>query len=294
MNSDPRYLTTREVADLLRIKERKVYDLASSGELPCTKAIGKLLFPRDQIESWLSQNTSAGDNALAARRPDVFLGSHDPLLDWAIRESRCGLATLFDSSSDGLDRFEQTGGIATGLHLPGAAGDGWNTDAVNGRFARAPVVLVEWAKRSRGLVLREGLDKAPGSLRDARGLRLVPRQPEAGAQVFFEQLLTRDGLVAAEFDMLAPARSENDVVQAVSAGRADIGFALASVAHDHKLTFLPLAKERFDILVDRRAWFEPAFRALWEFCRTPDFAARARELSGYDLAGFGTVHFNGA
>ena len=294
MNADPKYLTTREVADLLRIKERKVYDLASSGELPCTKAIGKLLFPRDQIESWLSQNTSAAEGVLSAQRPAVFLGSHEPLLDWAIRESLCGMATLFDSSRDGLNRFEQAGGIATGLHLPGSGDKGWNVEHVENRFARSPVVLVEWAKRSRGLVLREGLENPPSDLRGAKGLRLAPRQAEAGAQVFFEQLMARDGLAAADFQLLAPERSENDVVDAVAAGRADIGFALAGIARSHKLGFLPLAEERFDILVDRRAWFESAFRTFWTFCQTPAFRAKAQELSGYDLSGFGTVHFNGA
>jgi excisionase family DNA binding protein len=29
------YLTTRELAELLRIKERKVYDLVASGAVPC-------------------------------------------------------------------------------------------------------------------------------------------------------------------------------------------------------------------------------------------------------------------
>ena len=51
------FLTTKEVAALLRIKERKVYDLTSSGALPCTRAIGKLLFPRAQIEAWLASNS---------------------------------------------------------------------------------------------------------------------------------------------------------------------------------------------------------------------------------------------
>ena len=153
---------------------------------------------------------------------------------------------------------------------------------------------MEWAKRSRGLVLREGLENPPSDLRGAKGLRLAPRQAEAGAQVFFEQLMARDGLSAADFQLLAPERSENDVVDAVAAGRADIGFALAGIARSHKLGFLPLAEERFDILVDRRAWFESAFRTFWTFCQTPAFRAKAQELSGYDLSGFGTVHFNGA
>ncbi|MEP3304507.1 MAG: helix-turn-helix domain-containing protein, partial [Roseibium sp.] len=43
----PRYLTTRELADLIRVKERKVYDLAATGDVPHSRATGKLLFPRD-------------------------------------------------------------------------------------------------------------------------------------------------------------------------------------------------------------------------------------------------------
>ena len=30
------YLTTRRLAEMLRIKERKVYDLAASGQVPCS------------------------------------------------------------------------------------------------------------------------------------------------------------------------------------------------------------------------------------------------------------------
>ena len=32
--AQPAFLTTREVADLLRVKERKVYELAASGDIP--------------------------------------------------------------------------------------------------------------------------------------------------------------------------------------------------------------------------------------------------------------------
>ena len=100
-----RYLTTRELADLLRIKERKVYELAASGEVPCSRAMGKLLFPREQVDIWLSENSSGPSVSVAPALPAVMLGSHDPLLDWAMRESRCGLAANFDSSLDGLERL---------------------------------------------------------------------------------------------------------------------------------------------------------------------------------------------
>mgnify|MGYP003652046767 FL=1 len=46
---DPSYLTTKEVAELLRVKERKVYDLAGAGEIPHRRITGKLLFPRAEL-----------------------------------------------------------------------------------------------------------------------------------------------------------------------------------------------------------------------------------------------------
>src|SRR3546814_2951990 len=39
----PELMTTREVADYLRLKERKVYDLVAGGEIPVSRATGKLL-----------------------------------------------------------------------------------------------------------------------------------------------------------------------------------------------------------------------------------------------------------
>ena len=96
----PAYLTTRELADLIRVKERKVYDLVAAGDVPCSRATGKLLFPRDAVLAWIDR---AGENADEVReRPPVVLGSHDPLLEWALRESGCGLASLFDGSLDGV------------------------------------------------------------------------------------------------------------------------------------------------------------------------------------------------
>ena len=102
------YLTTKEVADLLRLKERKVYDLVAEGGIPCVRATGKLLFPRDLVEAWLARNLEfkAGVESLA-ERPPIVGGSHDPLLDWALREAETGLAVAFGGSLDGLRRMSK-------------------------------------------------------------------------------------------------------------------------------------------------------------------------------------------
>ena len=75
-------------------------------------------------------------------------------------------------------------------------------------------------------------------------------------------------------------------------GDADVAFGLESVAVDHALDFAPLAKERFDLLVDRRAWFEPPMQALLAWWRSPAFARRAAASPGHDVAGLGEVLWN--
>lgn len=285
------YLTTVEVAELLRIKERKVYDLASSGVLPCNKAIGKLLFPRDQIDAWLANHAEHVVQPLAVR-PPVFLGSHDPLLEWALRESCSGLAMLFDGSQDGIQRFLAREGVAVGLHIHHDKTQTWNEHAVKRHCAQNPVVLLEWAVRKRGLIVTQQYADQVASLDDVANLRFVARQAEAGAQVLLEQLLSKRQIKNESMHYTHVARTETDVANALSSGVADVGFGLACVAATYKLHFVPVVEERFDLLIDRAHYFEDPMQRLMQFCTTDKFKQYAASLSGYDSGNMGRVIFN--
>ncbi len=90
------------------------------------------------------------------------------------------------------------------------------------------------------------------------------------------------------------ARDEREAALGVLEGKADAAFGLAALARQLKLDFVPLCRERYDLLVWRRAWFDPPMQTLSEFCRSAAFADMAKELSGYDVSEFGKVHSNGA
>ena len=288
----PEFLTTREVAALLRVKQRKVYDLASAGEIPCRRVTGKLLFPRAEIEAWLSGARPAP--APASRAPDVVSGSHDPLLDWSLRESGSGLASFFDGSLDGLDRLADGEAIACGLHVFEPETGGWNRAHVEARLQGAGVVLIEWAKRNRGLILAPEFEGRITGIADLRGRRVALRQPRAGGQILFDHLLAEAGLGRADIDPVpAPARTEADAAAAVASGQADAAPGLEAMARQFRLGFISLVTERYDIAIERRAYFEPRWQVLAAFCRTPAFVAKAGELGGYDLAEHGRVHWNG-
>jgi excisionase family DNA binding protein len=287
--TQPVYLTVQEVAGLLRLKERRVYALARSGALPSRRMTGRLLFPRAEIERWLARRDGPPAGTTAATPPAVLVGSHDPLLEWALRESGSGIASFLDGSLDGLARLARGEAIAAGLHLPPVGGTDGNRAAVEARLAGRPTVLLEWAWRERGLIVAPDNPLRIGGLADLPGRRLVARQPEAGSQLLL------DALLAQERQVLTPvgvARSEADAALAVADDKADVAFGLPCLARQFRLGFVPVARERYDLVVDRRAWFEPPLQHLAAFCRSPDLARKALDLGGYDLSGLLTVRYN--
>ena len=293
----PELMTTREVADYLRIKERKVYDLVRHGDIPCTRVTGKWLFPKALIDRWVGGRTETPDGLAgeaAAAPPPIVAGSHDPLLDWALRESGSDLALHPGGSLDGLRRLAAGEAVAAGTHAPDEDG-AYGAKTAAGALAGQPAVVVEWAWRRQGLVVAPGNPHRLSSVADlARpGLRVALRQEGAGSRLLLEQLLARAGLAVGHLGGIdAVAHGESELALAVLAGKADAGLAIEASARQHRLDFVPLARERYDLVLLRRAYFEPPIQALLGFARTRRFAERAGEFGGYEVGGLGSVVFN--
>lgn len=298
----PAFLTVRELAELLRIKERKVYQLVADGEVPCRRVTGKLLFPRVEIDAWIAGDAGSSVSSLPSVPPtmmrespraEIVAGSHDPLLDWALRESGAALPTLFDGSMDGVARFEKREASVAAIHIPEEGGVRWNLSAVRALGPGRNAVLISWAFRSRGLIVAPGNPFGIASIADLAGKQLAQRQADAGSQLLLEQLMAGAGLSEGDVGGLdAPARTETDVADAIRDGRAEAGLGLAGVARQHGLDFIPLVEERFDLLVCRRFYFEPPFQALLDFASGPGFRGRAADLGGYDVSECGRVRDN--
>lgn len=302
-------MTTDEVAAYLRIKERKVYDLVKSGKIPCTRVTGKLLFPKPLIDLWVAAETTGGAGLSLAPRPLIAAGSHDPLLAWALGESGAGIATLFDGSLGGIERYIRREALFCGFHLPpeaiaagaggeqgGADGDGAPKLLADAEAAAGATVVIEWARRMQGLILPVGNPARVAGLRDLveRRLSVKLRQAEAGSRILLEALLRRAGLAPNALQSADPiARTETDAAAAVAEGLSDAAFGVESAAKRFGLAFAPLAQERYDLAIDRRDYFEPPFQALLAFARTRRFQEEAQRLGGYDVAGLGRVVFNG-
>jgi excisionase family DNA binding protein len=287
-------MDTREVAAYLRLKERRIYDLVRQRAIPHVRATGKLLFPRAQIDAWLATKGDAPGRT-APLRPPIVAGSHDPLLEWAARESRCGLALLADGSRAGIDALARGGATAAAMHWLDEASGEYNVPLVREALAGADLVVLEWAQRTQGFLLPEGNPHRIGTIADLRRrrLRIAKRQPESGSHRLFLHLLDRAGIRAESLDWVSrTAHAETELAAIVRDGHADIGVGIEAAARAIGLAFIPLARERLDLVTFRRDAFEPPLQKLLAWARTPEFAAQAATLGGYDVANTGRVVFN--
>ena len=284
------YFTTEELADFLRIKSRKVYDLVSKDLVPHSRVMGKLLFSKIEISNWISGNKT--EDIHLKSLPIVLLGSHDPLLELAVKNSKSGIAMSFDGSTQGIERFKLNEGFVSGLHLYDNDENIWNVPIVKKQLSDKAVVLIEWAKRERGLIFKENNNIKNISIENYKGKRLVRRQIGSGSEIYLQYILRTYNLSYDDFKRTEIAYSENDAVHLVLSDKADVTLGLKSEAKKYQLGFCPIITERFDLVVDRKFWFEKPFQDLLNFCKTSHFKEIASNLDGYNIIDLGKVHFN--
>ena len=288
-------LTTDEAAAYLRLSERKLYELVASAAVPCTKVTGKWLFPKAALDRWLSAGLLMPTFAHAPA-PPIVGGSHDPLLEWALRESASGLASLPEGSEAGLRRLARGEITAAAIHLHRLDGhdEVANCDAVASAAGLHDAVVIAVARRDHEPLLAAD---NPLQLSDvasiaAKRARLALRPQGAGAQLLLLALVARAGFALEALTLVRPACATGvDIAQAVRAGRADCGIATRAVAQTAGLDFVPLTWERFDLALRQRDYFLSGLQALFKFVRTATFRERASELTGYDVSEAGNVRW---
>jgi len=291
----PKWLTTEEAADYLRLSHRKLYDLVEDGAVPCTRVTGKWLFPQPGLDRWLAAGVTDPSGLRQPAPAPIISGGDDPLLEWALRESGSQLAVLTEGSEAGLTRLARREVTIAAIHLHRLDGDDEdaNAEAISDARGLGDVVLIAFARREKGLVVAPGNPLAIKDIADvaAKRARFALRQTGSGVMLLLLALLARAGLTFDGLRTIKPVCPTGaDIARAVRTGRADCGIATRAVAQAAGLGFVPLTWERFDFALRQRDYFRPGPQALIRCFRTTAFRERAYELGGYDVSGTGDVH----
>jgi putative molybdopterin biosynthesis protein len=210
----------------------------------------------------------------------VVIGSHCVGLDYLLGlmwEEGYRSKFLAVGSTGGLEAARRGECDLAGIHLLDPKSNTYNRP-----FIGDELVLLPGYGRLQGVVYRTGDVRFEGHTvaeAVARALGdpscvLVNRNRGSGTRILIDRLLGK----ARPPGYLAEARSHNAVAAAVAQGRADWGVAIATVAQDAGLGFLPLQEERYDFVVPRSRQGRPAVEGFRQLLDRPEVRNRLQDM----------------
>jgi putative molybdopterin biosynthesis protein len=220
----------------------------------------------------------------------VHVGSHDNLLDLIAdrlmaRPDPLRLVSSNVGSLGGLTAIRNGSAMLAGAHLLDPDTGDFNFPFLEKYLGGVEVLVVNLAIRHQGLIVPRGNPKGLRGVEDLvrDDVAFINRQRGAGTRILLDYHLRQAGLPP---DQVRGYEREEYTHMAVAvnvlSGSADTGLGVYSAARALGLDFVPLARERYDLIIPRRFAGDHRITALLSLLQMPDFKAGIEALGGYD------------
>ena len=228
-------------------------------------------------------------------RTILVIGSHDITLDLMaqhLAERQRRLTSANVGSLGGLVALRRGEAHLAGSHLLDVETGEYNLSYLEQYLPGIDVMVVALVGREQGLLIPGGNPKQITSLDDLRrdDVRIINRQRGAGTRVLLEYELGNAGIEPENvhgFDQ--EEYTHLAVAAAVASGRADCGLGIAAAAVALRLDFVPLFKERYDLIIPRQHYESPLLSPLLELLDDHSFKTAVSQLPGYDVSVMGRL-----
>ncbi|GEM47255.1 substrate-binding domain-containing protein [Deinococcus cellulosilyticus] len=221
----------------------------------------------------------------------LLISGCDPALKMVARQVKDHrVLVVHQTSLDSLALLAEGQVHAAGIHLYDRTGQTFNVPFVEHAQIEACTLYTLW-HWWQGLLVQHGNPKNISGLADLLRpeVTLINRQSSAGSRILLDSLLAEHQIDPKSIQECGNvAFSHQEVAQAISEGQADVGLAIQAVAQNG-LEFIPLAQERFDLVVPEPFQKHPAMVALLQTLKTPQIRNNIRLLGGYDPEQAGEV-----
>jgi putative molybdopterin biosynthesis protein len=297
-----RLLTTKEVAEYLKVNEKMVYTLVSEKGLPASKVTGKWIFPMDLVDQWIENSSSNYPESGTPLPPYhgliIITGSNDPLLERALswfNARNPDQIVVFGNlgSAGGIRALRRNLCHIASSHLLQENEEEYNFDVATRELGRMPAI-VNFCRREQGLVVPKGNPKQIGSVSDLGkpGIRIINRPLGTGTRLLLDHELRKAGLKGEKIDGYGDETARHlEVGLQVHSGRADAGPAIRAVAGLLDLDFVPLRWERYDLMISKERFFDEGVQRFLGVLHDKAFRKMAGEFEGYDVSRSGKMVF---
>ncbi len=225
-------------------------------------------------------------------RTIMAIGSHDLTLDLlaqflATRTLGIRLSSANVGSLGGLIALRRGEAHLAGSHLLDPVTGEYNVSYIERYLPENPTFLITLVGREQGWIVPSGNPMKLSSWADAANpdVQIINRQRGAGTRVLLDYELNRlsidpnsvRGYEREEYTHLA-------VAAAVASGAANAGLGIYAAARALNLHFVPLATERYDLVIPQAHYESELLQPLLDLLEDEEFQATVAALPGYDVS----------
>jgi putative molybdopterin biosynthesis protein len=227
----------------------------------------------------------------------VMVGSHDLTLDLLANLLGKYYPPIFLSSHS----VGSLGGILAikngychmaGSHLLDPETGEYNFPYIHTYLSGIEVKVIHLVFREQGLIIQRGNPKKIKGLEDLPGkeVNFVNRQKGSGTRILLDHTLEKRSL---DSNQIRGYKTEEfthmAVASTVASGVADAGLGILSAARAMNLDFIPIAKERYDLIIPTFYFRDEKAQKVIEAIRSDEFKSMVLQMGGYDVSRTGEL-----
>jgi putative molybdopterin biosynthesis protein len=298
-------MNTKEVAQYLDIHEKQVYALIKAKRIPSTRVTGKWIFPRKLIDEWIETNAKSGmaEARQKGRKIEGALlaaGSNDPVLDFLQTDLRRSFPEVYLFSTnigsvEGLKALNLGYTDIAWSHLFDPKTKEYNTPYLPAYLPGIKPVMVNLFYRDLGFTVPRGNPFKVRAFQDLtrRGVRFINRQKGSGTRLLIDQQLEERSITPEKIKGYRDeVNTHFEVGLSILNGSANVGITSIAASKLLGLDFVPITRERFDMVLDQKTFFGKNVQAFLELLHSQGFRDKVQKVGGYDLKESGRVVYS--
>jgi molybdate-binding protein/DNA-binding transcriptional regulator YhcF (GntR family) len=294
--------------EVQQLRQRRLSNMVSSSIL---EALSQGYDP-DELEAALSLHLArwreerraapimAKDDGIARGRNSInIVGSHDLALNLLVAQVRhrapeVDIEVSHAGSLGGLIALQEDRADLAGIHLLDEETGEYNYPYVRHILPGREMAIIHLAYRIQGLMFAKGNPKHIQALEDLRrpDVTSVNRQKGSGTRVLLDLKLRQQGIRPSD---VSGYEREVDthlaVATSIARGEADVGLGIEAAARVCDIGFLPLLRERYDLVVPVEKYRSELLSPVLAVVASEDFRKAVDSAGGYDTSETGTTSF---
>jgi putative molybdopterin biosynthesis protein len=231
----------------------------------------------------------------------VCIGSHDNIIDLLANQLHTQrplirISSAHVGSMGGIMAIKRGEAHLAGTHLLDETTGEYNVSFIKRFLADVPLQLINLCHREQGLLVARGNPRNIQGFADIaeHGHLFINRQGGAGTRLLTDKCLA--DLKIGRERIQGYQREEYThmgVAAAIASGSADAGMGIRAAAVALDLDFVPVAEERYDLIIPKKFLHDDKIARVLDLIRTNrTFQQRILALGGYELRDSGKVMYD--